>query len=160
MFHFVTANWRGDGRVYDIAGGDCPMKKWFSEEHQWVEIDKRGVGKVGITAYAVDELGEVTFVELPAIGAAVTQGEPMCVIESAKAATDVLAPMSGAICDVNRKLDDNPALISASPEQDGWICKIAEIDRSELEVLMTEEQYELFVSDGTTPEVEDEGEED
>lgn len=119
--------------------------KLYSEDHQWIEIIK-GVGTIGITAYAVDELGKVTFVDLPAVGATLTQGEPICVVESAKAASDVFAPVSGTVIAVNHNLDEEPELLNAGPETDGWICRINEIDPAEYEVLMNEDEYEQFVS--------------
>jgi len=117
----------------------------FSEEHQWIEV-ANGVGTVGITAYAAEELGEITFVELPDTGASLTQGEPLCVVESVKAASDVFAPIGGTVAEVNGRLEANPALISTSPERDGWICRLRELEMGELDGMMTEEQYEAFVA--------------
>jgi glycine cleavage system H protein len=120
--------------------------KLFSEEHQWVEVEG-GVGLVGLTAYAVDELGKMAFVDLPRAGTVLSQGDPLCVVESAKAASDVFAPLGGTVIEVNDKLEEDPERINSSPEQEGWICKIGEIDESEFDVLMTEEQYESFTAD-------------
>ena len=120
--------------------------RYFSEEHQWVELDDSGVGTIGITSYAIDELGNITFVELPTPGAALTQGEVMCVVESAKAASDVLAPVSGTVSEVNAELDAKPEILNASPEAQGWICRIEDVDTEELDSLMTESRYETFLS--------------
>ena len=117
----------------------------YSEEHQWVETDK-GVATVGITAYAAEELGDITFVELPEVGIVLTQSEPLCVVESVKAASDVFAPIGGTIAAVNDRLEENPALINASPERDGWICRLKEFDPSEMVEMMTEEEYEAFLA--------------
>jgi glycine cleavage system H protein len=117
----------------------------YSEEHQWVEVS-RGAATVGITAYAAEELGELTFVELPAVGTSVTQGENLCVVESVKAASDVFAPVSGTVSEVNQALDANPALVNASPERDGWICRLKEVEAAEMEGMMTEEEYEAFIA--------------
>ena len=122
------------------------MKKLFSEEHQWVELEDSS-GIVGLSAYAVDEMGEINFIDLPTVGTVLSQGEAMCVVESSKAATDVCAPLSGTIIEINTKLEADTALLNTSPEADGWICKIGEIDTTELDVLMTEEQYESFTAD-------------
>lgn len=120
--------------------------KLFSEEHQWIEIED-DVGIVGISAYAVEELGKITFVDLPAVGMVLAQGEPLCVVESAKAASDVFAPVSGTVIAVNERLEEDPERINASPEQDGWICKLGEIDSGDLDALMDEEEYESYIAD-------------
>lgn len=119
--------------------------KRFSEDHVWVEVsgDK---ATVGITAYAASELGEITFVESPENGIVLTQSDVLCVVESVKTASDVFVPVSGTVCAVNDKLEENPGLINAGAEGDGWICQLAEIDRSELDSLLTEEEYETFIS--------------
>jgi glycine cleavage system H protein len=124
--------------------------KRFSEEHQWVEYED-GRATVGITAYAAEELGEITFVELPDQGLVVSQGDAICVIESVKAASDVFAPVGGTITEVNGKLETNPGPINDTPESLGWICRIEEVEESDLENLMTESQYESFIGDGATP---------
>lgn len=119
--------------------------KRFSEEHEWVTIEN-GVATVGITAFAAEEMGDITFAELPEVGTVIAQGDSLCVIESVKAAQDVFAPIGGTICAVNAKLEEAPELINDSPERDGWICRLAEFDESELDGLMTEEDYELYVA--------------
>ena len=120
--------------------------KLFSEDHQWIEVDD-GVGVVGLTGFLVDELGKVTFIDLPTVGAILSQGDNMCVVESAKAATDVSAPVGGVVIEVNDRLEVEAERINTSPEQDGWICKIADLDENDYDVLMTEEQYERFIAD-------------
>jgi len=120
------------------------MKK-FSEEHEWVEIED-GVATVGITAYAAEELGEITFVELPGKGVVLGQGDSLCVVESVKAASDVFVPIGGTIMEVNGRLEEEPELVNESPEGEGWICKLSEVDEGELENLMTEREYEAFVA--------------
>lgn len=121
--------------------------KLFSEEHQWIEVDD-GVGVVGLSAYLVDELGKVTFIDLPTVGMTLSQGDNMCVVESAKAATDVFTPVGGVITEVNELLEVGAERINSSPEQDGWICKISDLDENDFDVLMTEVQYERFIADG------------
>jgi glycine cleavage system H protein len=119
--------------------------KRYSEEHQWVEL-LDGVATVGITAFAAEELGEISFVELPPMGTAFAQGEVLCVVESVKAASDVFCPVAGIVAAVNAQLEDEPALINASPEKDGWICQLREVAQADLEGLMTEEDYEEFIA--------------
>lgn len=119
--------------------------KRFSEEHEWVEVAD-GVAAVGITAYAAEELGEITFVELPEQGTVLGQGDSLCVVESVKAASDVFVPIGGTIMEVNGRLEEEPELVNASPEGEGWICKLTEVDEGELDSLMSEEEYEAFTS--------------
>ena len=119
--------------------------KRFSEEHEWVEV-KDGVATVGISAYAAEEMGDITFVEMPELAVVLAQGDTMCVIESVKAAQDVFAPIGGTVAEVNQRLVNDPGLINQSPEKDGWICRLEEIDESELDGLMTDAQYEEFLA--------------
>lgn len=120
--------------------------KHYSEEHEWVEI-QGDIAVVGVSSYAADELGDVTYVEFPEIGAEFSQGDTMLVVESVKAASDVFAPISGRIAAVNNALSDRPELINESPEEDGWICRIEGFDESELENLMTFDEYRKFIKD-------------
>ena len=120
--------------------------KRFSEEHEWVEVAD-GVATIGISAYAADELGDITFVELPEVGIVVGQGDALCVVESVKAASDVFAPISGTVTEVNEALEEDPGIINASAERDGWICKLGEIEEADLDNLMGEEEYEELTAD-------------
>jgi glycine cleavage system H protein len=120
--------------------------KRFTEEHQWVTYEN-GRATMGITAYAAEELGEITFVELPDVGLVVSQGDAICVVESVKAASDVFAPVGGTICAVNAKLEDDTSLLNDTPETLGWICRLEEVEESDFESLMTESQYETFIGD-------------
>ena len=119
--------------------------KRFSDEHAWVDVAE-GTATTGITAYAAEELGDINFVELPDVGSVLAQGELLCVVESVKAASDVFAPVGGTVVAVNKRLDTEPQLINDGAEKDGWICRLEEVDESELDGLMTEEEYELFVA--------------
>ena len=120
------------------------MKK-YSEEHQWVEIGDDGIATVGISQFAADELGEITFIELPEVGKAVKAKEPLCVIESVKAASDVFAPVGGTICEVNTALEKAPEGLNGAPEGDAWICKLSNPQLVDLETLMNETQYQEFI---------------
>lgn len=119
------------------------MKK-FTKEHEWVSLQGE-IATVGITDHAAHELGDITFVELPNIGDQASAGEVLTVVESVKAASDVFSPVSGTICEVNQALENNPAFVNESPEEDGWICKIKDIDSSELDDLMDESEYRTYV---------------
>lgn len=119
--------------------------KYYSEEHEWVEV-KGDVAVIGISEHAAEELGDITFVELPEVGASFKSGDTLGVIESVKAAADVYAPVSGEVVEVNEKLEDSPELINESAEEDGWICKMKNFDVSEVNALMNEGEYQEFLS--------------
>ena len=119
------------------------MKK-YSEEHQWIDLAQDGTAAVGITKYAADELGEITFIELPENGRQLAAGEQLCVVESVKAASDVFAPASGTVTAVNTALETNPALLNDDPEGEAWICKFANVPAADLDSLMDEAQYKKF----------------
>jgi glycine cleavage system H protein len=119
----------------------------YSEEHQWIEMQEDKTVLVGISSFMADELGDVQFVELPEPESIVTQGDALCVVESTKTASDVPAPVSGKVCEVNSKLVDHPELMSASPEKAGWICKLVDVDEGEFDSLMNDSDYEVFVAD-------------
>ena len=104
---------------------EIPAELLYSSDHEWVRPVGGGV-QVGITDFAQDALGDVVYVELPEIGAAVTADEPMCEIESTKSVSDIFAPISGEIVEVNVDLSDEPQLINEAPYEDGWdLCHSA-----------------------------------
>ena len=102
---------------------EIPAELRYSSDHEWVR-PADGRVQVGITDFAQDALGDVVFVELPEIGAQVTADEAMCEIESTKSVSDIFAPLSGEIAEVNVALEDEPQLVNESPYGDGWICVI------------------------------------
>ena len=120
------------------------MSRYFTEEHEWIDIDG-DTATVGITEYAQEQLGDIVFVELPDEGAEIEKGKDAAVVESVKAASDVYAPISGTVIEANGALDDDPSLVNSSPEEDGWFFKLTFADESELESLMDEEVYKKFV---------------
>ena len=120
------------------------MPRYFTDEHEWID-DEDDVATVGITDYAQGQLGDIVFVELPEIGALIEQGKDAAVVESVKAASDVYAPITGEIIEVNPALEDDPALVNSSPEEDGWFFKMTIADEGELDRLMDEEAYKAFV---------------
>jgi glycine cleavage system H protein len=119
------------------------MRK-YTKDHEWVSLEGN-LASVGVTEYAAKELGDITFVEIPAVDDDAVKGEVLTVVESVKAATDVFAPVNGTITEVNEELEDNPQLINESPEEGAWICKIKTDDASALDSLMTEEEYNTYV---------------
>ena len=121
--------------------------RYYTEQHEWVEYSGGSV-TIGITAYAANELGDITFVELPEAGDTFEKGGVLCVIESVKAASDVYAPVKGEVDEVNSDLEDQPELINESPEEKGWLCKLKNADESMLEGLMTAESYKSFIGEG------------
>jgi glycine cleavage system H protein len=116
----------------------------FTSDHEWVRMDG-GVATIGITDHAQNALGDVVFVDLPEVGREVTAGEPIAVVESVKAASDVYAPIAGKIVAVNAALGDNPGAINAAPTTDGWFFKIETTDPGALDGLMDETAYAAFV---------------
>jgi glycine cleavage system H protein len=119
-------------------------KLYFSEEHEWISVEG-GVGTVGITEYAQEQLGDVVFVELPEVGAAIEKGDDVAVVESVKAASEVYSPVSGEVVEINQDLADAPGQVNQSAEGDGWFFKIRLSDESELDDLMNREDYDAFV---------------
>ena len=96
----------------------------YSIDHEWVQEVSESVVRVGISAYAQDQLGDIVYIELPEIDAEVAKGESFTVVESVKAASDVFSPVSGKIVAVNEKLEDSPELINESPYDEGWIIEV------------------------------------
>ncbi|ABK99206.1 glycine cleavage system protein GcvH [Pelobacter propionicus] len=117
---------------------------YFTKEHEWVRLQD-GVGVVGISEHAAQELGDVTFVELPKIGVKVGQFDLLGSIESVKAASDIFAPVSGTVVKVNGELEGAPELVNESPWDRGWMAWLELDDATELEKLMTEEQYACYL---------------
>lgn len=115
----------------------------FLESHEWAETEG-DVATVGISAFAADQLGDVVYVELPKVGRTVRKGEAMAVVESAKAASDVYAPVSGEIVAVNDALGASPEHVNSAPQSEGWFVKIKLADKSELDKLMDEAAYKDF----------------
>jgi glycine cleavage system H protein len=120
------------------------MPRYFTEEHEWIDVDG-DTGTVGISDYAQGQLGDITYVDLPAEGAKFAKGDSACVVDSVKAASDVYAPVSGAITEVNSALADAPELVNTDAEEAGWLFRVTLSDASELDDLMDEAAYAEFV---------------
>ena len=119
------------------------MARYFTDEHEWMDLEG-DTATVGITDFAQGQLGDIVFVELPEVGTMVEKGKDAAVVESVKAASDVYAPLSGEVVEVNDGLEDDPALVNSSPEEDGWFFKMTVSDKSELEGLMDDKAYKSF----------------
>ena len=120
------------------------MKK-YTEDHEWVQIDG-DLAVIGISAHAAEELGDITFVELPELESDVIVGDVLAVVESVKAASDIYTAISGSVKMVNSELEETPGLINNSAEDKGWLCKIENFDIAEIEDLMDEEAYASFLA--------------
>jgi glycine cleavage system H protein len=117
----------------------------FSKEHEWVRL-KGDIATVGISHFAQEQLGDVVFVELPDVGKQVVKDGDAAVVESVKAASEVYAPVSGEIVEVNGELEDDPELVNKSPTGEGWFMKIRLSDASELDGMMDEAAYNDFAA--------------
>lgn len=120
------------------------MSRYFTDEHEWVDMDG-DIATIGITDYAQQQLGDIVFVELPAEGATFEKGDDAAVVESVKAASDVYAPVSGEVVEVNSALEEEPALVNSDAEEEGWFFRLRLADASELEGLMDEAAYNKFL---------------
>ena len=116
----------------------------YTKEHEWVSIEDN-IATIGITDYAQEALGDITFVELPGVGDEVEQFEEFASIESVKAANDIFAPISGKVIEVNARLESDPGLINKSTFEKGWIAKVQMSDKEEASNLMTAEEYQKLL---------------
>ncbi len=117
----------------------------YTREHEWVRVED-GVGTVGITDYAQDQLGDIVYVKLPPVGTVVRQMEPFGEIESVKAVSDLFSPVSGEVVEVNAELEERPELVNLDPYGQGWMLRVRLADPSELERLMTAAEYDAYVA--------------
>jgi glycine cleavage system H protein len=117
----------------------------YTTDHEWISVEG-DIGTVGITPFAQEKLGDLVFVELPAVGASYDKGQTACTVESVKAAADVFAPVSGEIVAANEKVTAEPGLVNISPTGDGWLFKLRVADRGEVDALMDEKAYNAMVS--------------
>lgn len=126
---------------------NVPTELRYTKTHEWVRLDKNGVATIGITDFAQEQLGDLTYVELPSVGDNVEAQNEVAVIESVKAAADIYAPVAGTIAEVNKKLEDQPELINSDPFGDGWIYKLRPDDPSEIDMLLDADAYEDMIPD-------------
>ena len=127
-----------------------PNKLKYSKEHEWVYIDDTDSALVGVTQFAADSLGDVVFVDLPAVDSEISQFEPFGEIESVKAVSELFSPISGTIVEVNQSVIESPELVNENPYENGWLVRVSLTDPSELTRLMSANEYEAFIkSEGT-----------
>jgi glycine cleavage system H protein len=117
-----------------------PTDRRYTSEHEWVKLEG-DVAVVGITDFAQDQLGDVVYVELPKVGDRVESMKPFGVVESVKTASDLFAPVSGIVQEVNSRIVDEPQLVNDAPYEGGWLIKVKPDNASEIDALMTAEQY-------------------
>ncbi len=121
--------------------GDIPGDLKFLSSHEWVRVEPDGAVTVGISDHAQDLLGDIVFVELPEVGQSIDAETDAAIVESVKAASDVYSPISGEVTEVNSMLEDQPEIINSSPYEDGWFYKMMPSDLSEIENLLSPEDY-------------------
>jgi glycine cleavage system H protein len=124
---------------------EAPPGLKYSKEHEWVGTED-SVATVGITDHAQEQLGEIVYVELPSVGDKVSKDDPFGVVESVKAVSDIYAPVSGTVVEVNEGLPESPEVINEDPYGDGWLIKVKMSDRADLDDLMDAEEYAEMVS--------------
>lgn len=120
---------------------EYPKGLRYSREHEWVSVEDGDSGLIGITDFAQNELGDVVYVEAPEVGEKISKDDPFGAVESVKAVSDLYAPVSGTVTEVNDALPDTPELINEDPYGEGWIIKVTLSDPDELDDLMTPEEY-------------------
>jgi glycine cleavage system H protein len=122
------------------------MTRYFTKDHEWIAVDG-DEATVGITDYAQGQLGDITFVEVPTVGAIVGKGDSASVVDSVKAASDVYAPVTGTVTVSNAALEGQPELVNTDPEGEGWLWKMTLVDTDELSDLMDETAYKAFIAE-------------
>ena len=126
---------------------NIPADLKYTQSHEWVSREANGNMRIGITDHAQEALGDLVFVELPAVGDEVDQSDSVSVVESVKAASDIYSPITGEVVAINEDLEDDPALINSDPYGDGWLYEVAPSDESELDDLLDAEAYEETLED-------------
>lgn len=119
----------------------------FTKEHEWITISSEGLAMIGISDFAQEQLGDIVSVELPKVGSKFRQMQPMAIVDSVKASSDIYSPLSGEVVQVNDELSEHPEWINESPYELGWIVKIKPSNMEELDDLMTAGQYSEFIGE-------------
>ena len=123
---------------------DLPQNLKYTKEHEWVKIDD-DILMVGITDHAQSELGDIIFIEFPDLNQVISKDEPFGTIEAVKTVADLFAPVSGKIIEINQDLEDNPELVNSDPYGEGWIVKITDFDKSQLDALLDSNNYKKII---------------
>jgi glycine cleavage system H protein len=125
----------------------------FTKKHEWVII-RNGIAIIGITDFAKNQLGDIVSIELPKVGSSFKQTQAMAIVDSVKASSDIFCPLSGEVSEVNENLSEHPEIINQSPYESGWIVKIKPSNPSDLDSLMTKQEYDKFVGEEQDMETE------
>ncbi|MGZ5278877.1 MAG: glycine cleavage system protein GcvH [Pseudobdellovibrionaceae bacterium] len=131
-----------------MATFHVPEDYYYTKDHEWAQVDENIV-TVGITEFAQNSLGEIVYVELPEEGQKVTQGESFGVVESVKAASDLLAPVSGTVIEINQALGEDPTVLNDDPINDGWLIRIEMDTEKELAILMRAPDYKKLIAESS-----------
>ena len=123
-----------------------PQEFLYTKEHEWISVDE-SIGTLGLTDHAQKELGDIVYVELPKVGGPVTAGEPLGTVESVKAVSEIFSPVTGKVSAINMLLNNSPEMLNADPHGEAWLVRIRLLDRSEIEKLMTADEYEAFLQE-------------
>ncbi len=129
-----------------LSMSNLPKELKYSEEHEWVKVEGETV-RIGITDFAQSELGDIVFVELPEVGDEIEADEPFGSVESVKTVSELYSPISGKVVAVNEDLDDSPEFVNESPYEKAWMIVVEPSDSSEVDKLMTAEQYQEMISE-------------
>lgn len=124
-----------------------PSDLSFTKEHEWVQIDNDHIATIGITDFAQESLGDITFVQLPKEGEEMRKDDPFGVVESVKAVSDLYAPVTGRVVEVNQPLLSAPELLNEDPYNDGWLVKVEVKDKEDLTDLMSADEYKGYVEE-------------
>ena len=122
-----------------------PLEYRYTQEHEWIKVDGESA-TVGITHHAQDQLGDIVFVEMPEVGAKLQVNGSFGTVESVKAVSDIYAPISGDVIEVNEALIDKPEILNSDPHGDGWLVRLKVFDKTEIDALMSAEQYTAYVA--------------
>jgi len=122
------------------------MTRYFTKDHEWIDVDG-DIATVGITDFAQNALGDITFVEVPDVGKALAKGDTAAVVDSVKAASDVYAPVGGAVIEGNAALEDQPELVNTAPDSEGWLWRQSVADAAELGELLDEAAYAAYIAE-------------
>ncbi len=126
-----------------------PQELLYTKEHEWVRVDE-SIATLGITDHAQKELGDIVFVELPKVGDHVAANEPFGTVESVKAVSEIYSPVTGEVTAVNSKIQSSPEILNADPHGGAWLIRVRFSDRSEIENLMSAEDYEAYIREEKT----------
>ena len=126
-----------------------PNDRKYSKEHEWIQSEDGSPATMGITDFAQEQLGDVVYLDLPQMGARLEQAGKLGEVESVKAVSDIYSPVSGEVVEINEALSENPELVNEDPYDGGWLVRILVQDPTELELLLTADQYEAFLKESS-----------